>query len=154
MRIQICGGSKLDSKFLYQNHNIEHFVIVQISRYRVTFFFLALFQDEPRNLTVTNIKSRSADISWIEPETKGDGFKEFLVKLKKNSSLIWNTTTTMKNYTLDNLTPSTTYAITVAAKNKHNFSKEINASFTTCEEGKVYKNRNSYSDNSLNYFSI
>ncbi len=101
-------------------------------------FFLALLPDKPRNLTVTNIKSRSAEISCLDPENTGDSdLTRFWIKLKKNKFLNLNTTTDKVNeYKLDNLTPYTTYEISVAAGNKHGFGEETNTSFITSEEGK------------------
>ena len=101
-------------------------------------FFLALLPDKPRNLTVTNIKSKSAEISWLDPENTGDGnLTRFWIKLKKENSLILNTTTNKLNkYERDNLTPYTTYEITVAAGNKHGLGEETNTSFMTSEGGK------------------
>jgi hypothetical protein len=100
-------------------------------------FFLALFPDEPTKLTVTNIKSRTAEISWINPNNTGDGdLTGFWIKLKKENSLILNTTTDKVNeYELDNLTPYTTYKISVAVGNKHGFGEETITSFLTSEEG-------------------
>ncbi len=101
-------------------------------------FFLALLPDKPRNLTVTNIKSRSAEISWLDPENTGDGhLTGFWIKLKKDNSLILNTTTNKPNkYEINNLTPYTTYEITVIAGNKYGFGEETITWFTTSEEGK------------------
>jgi hypothetical protein len=110
--------------------------------------FLALLPDKPTNLTVTNITSRSAEISWADPEDKGEdtgGLSEFLIKLKKTNSLIRNTTKDKaNNYEIDNLTPITTYEISVAVGNKHGFGEEEITSFKTSEEGK----------NGINVFSI
>ena len=102
------------------------------------FFHVALFPDRPTNFTVTNITSRSAEISWLDPKNTGDGdLTRFWIKLKKDKSLILNTTTNKLNkYEINNLTPYTTYEITVAAGNKHGFSEETNTSFMTSEEGK------------------
>ncbi len=103
--------------------------------------FVALLPDKPTNLMVTNIKSRSAEISWLDPENTGDGnLTGFWIKLKKENSLLLNTTTNKLNkYERDNLTPYTTYEITVAAGNKHGFGEETITSFITPEEGKNEK---------------
>jgi hypothetical protein len=62
------------------------------------------------------------------------------IKLKKEKSLILNTTTDIVNeYKLDKLTPYTTYEISVAVRNKHGFGEETITSFTTSEEGKIDK---------------
>ena len=101
-------------------------------------FFKDLLPDKPTNLQVTNLKSRSAKITWTAPQNTGDGSLErFFIKLTKDNSLIWSKTTEIQNtYTLDNLTPYTTYKISVAAENKHDFGEEIIKLFTTLEEGK------------------
>jgi hypothetical protein len=100
-------------------------------------FFLALLPDKPTDLTVTNIKSRTARISWLDPNNTGDGdLTGFWIQLKKENSLIQNITEDKDNeYDLDNLTPYTTYKISVAVRNKHGFGEEIITSFKTLEEG-------------------
>ena len=102
-------------------------------------FFKALLPDKPTNLQVINIKSRSAEITWTASQNTGDGrLERFLIKLTKENSLIWNKTIGIENtYTLDNLTPYTTYKISVAAGNKHVFGEETIESFTTLEEGNL-----------------
>jgi hypothetical protein len=104
-------------------------------------FFLALLPDKPTNLTVTNIKSRIAEISWLDSENTGDGnLTGFRIKLKKENSVIQNITKNKDNeYDLDNLTPYTKYDISVAVRNKHGFGEEIITSFLTSEEGKIDK---------------
>ena len=88
---------------------------------------------------VTNIKSRSAEISWLDPNNTGDGdLTEFWIKLKKENSLTQNITKDKVNqYDLDNLTPYTKYEISVAVGNKHGFGEEIITSFLTSEEGEI-----------------
>ena len=86
--------------------------------------------------------SRRAEISWIDPQNTGDGgLTGFLIKLKKGNSLILNIITTSKinRYQINNLTPYTTYEISVAAGNKHGFSEETTSSFITTEEGQFLK---------------
>jgi hypothetical protein len=62
------------------------------------------------------------------------------IKLKKEKSLILNTTTDIVNkYKLEKLAPYTTYKISVAARNKHGFGEETITSFTTSEEGDIDK---------------
>ena len=98
--------------------------------------------DKPTNLTVTNITSRSAEISWQDPEYHGRyGFSRFWIELKKENSLILNITTGKVNeYEINYLTPYTTYKISVAAGNDYGFGEESNTSFsTTSEEGECYK---------------
>ena len=100
--------------------------------------FKALLPDKPPNLQVTNVKSRSAEITWQAPEDTGVGrLERFLIKLTKDNSLIWNKTTEIEyTYTLNNLTPYTTYKISVAAENQHGFGEETTESLTTPEDGK------------------
>ncbi|CAB3981683.1 Receptor-type tyrosine- phosphatase delta, partial [Paramuricea clavata] len=90
----------------------------------------------PINLTVTNIKSRSAEISWPDPKDRERfGVSRFWIKLKKENSLILNITTGRVNeYEISNLTPYTTYEISVAAGNDYGFGEESNTSFLTSEE--------------------
>ena len=85
--------------------------------------------------------SRRAEISWIDPQNTGDGgLTGFLIKLKKGNSLILNITTNKINkYQTVNLTPYTTYEISVAAGNKHGFGEETIISFITTEEGQFLK---------------
>ena len=104
--------------------------------------FLALLPDKPTNLTVTNITSRSAEISWADPENTGDDkgrvavLSGFFVKLTKENTLIRNITTDKVNQQkLTNLTPYTAYEISVTAGNKHGFGEETITSFMTFEEG-------------------
>jgi ATP-dependent phosphoenolpyruvate carboxykinase len=106
--------------------------------YTLISFFLARLPDKPTNLTVTNIKSRGAEISWINPENTGDGdLTGFRIKLKKENSLIQNIAKDKVNeYELDNLTPYTIYKISVAAGNRHGFGEETITAFKTSEEGK------------------
>ena len=103
----------------------------------LNFFSLALLPDQPTNLTVTKIKSRSAEISWIDPVNTGNGsLTRFWIKLKKDNSLIQNITTYKVNkYTLNNLTPYTTYEISLGVGNIHGFGEEIKTPLLTSEEG-------------------
>ena len=103
------------------------------------FSFEALLPDKPPNLTVTNIHSRSAEISSTAPQNTGDGrLGRFWIKLTKDNSLIRNMITAgnVTTYKVDKLAPYTTYQISVAAGNEHGFSEETIKSFTTIEEGK------------------
>ncbi|CAB4022221.1 Receptor-type tyrosine- phosphatase delta, partial [Paramuricea clavata] len=94
-------------------------------------------QDKPTNLTFTNIKSRSAEISWINPENTGDGVLTgfWIIIKKENSSILNIITKKVKKYKSDNLSPYTTYEISVAAGNKNGFSEGKTTSFTTSEDG-------------------
>jgi hypothetical protein len=93
--------------------------------------------DKPINLTVTSITSRSAEISWLDSENEGRfGLSRFWIKLKKENSRILNITTGRVNkYEINNLTPYSTYEISVAAGNDYGFGEESNTSFSTSEEG-------------------
>ena len=98
-----------------------------------------MLPDKPSNLQITNVKSRSAEITWTAPQNTGDGSLErFLIRLTKDNSLIWSKTTGIENTDkLDNLTPYTTYKISVSAGNKHGVGEETIESFTTLEEGNL-----------------
>ena len=103
--------------------------------YTLISFFLARFPDKPRDLKVTNIKSRSAEISWADPENTGDGdLTNFWIR--GNSSILNKVTNKVNKYKFDNLTPYTTYEISVVAGNQHGFGEEEITSFKTSEEGK------------------
>ena len=110
---------------------------LKLISYDLNFFSLAMLPDRPTNLTVTNIKSRTAEISWIDPVNTGNGsLTRFWIKLKKDNFLIGNITNDKVNkYTLKNLTPYTTYEISVAVGNKNGFGEETITSFLTSEEG-------------------
>ena len=115
-------------------YSLHHLTIVCLS---INSFSPALTPDQPTNLTVTNITSRSAEISWIDPVNTGNGsLTRFRIKLKKDNSVIQNITANKVNqYTLSNLIPYTKYEVTVAAENKHGFGEEAITSFLTSEEG-------------------
>ena len=95
--------------------------------------------DKPTNLAVANIKSRSAKISWLDPIFHGVNGRasRFWIKLTKENFLLLNITTGKVNiYKINNLTPYTTYEISVAAGNQdYGFGEESNTSFLTSEEG-------------------
>ena len=101
-------------------------------------FFLALLPDKPTDLTVTNIKSRSAEIFWADPDNTGDGdLTGVWIKMKKENSFILNNFAYKVNkYKLDNLTPYTKYEISLAAGNQIGYSEQTITSFITSEEGK------------------
>ena len=130
MRIEICGRCKYDVNLVIT----YHLTIVCLS---IHSFSLALVPDPPRSLTMTNITSRSAEISWIDPVNTGSGsLTRFWIKLKKDGSLIQSITTNKVNhYTLPNLIPYTKYEISVAGGNKHGFGEEAITLFLTSEEG-------------------
>jgi hypothetical protein len=69
-------------------------------------------------------------------ERKYSYFSRFLIKLKKENTLILSIRTGRANeYQLNNLTPYTTYVISVAAGNHYGFGEESVSSFLTSEEG-------------------
>ena len=96
-----------------------------------------MLPDKPTNLTVTNITSRSAELSWLDPKNQGIySLSRFLIKLKKENSPLLNITTGKVNeYKINNLTSYTTYEISVAAGNERGFGKETITSFLTTSEG-------------------
>ena len=96
-----------------------------------------MLPDKPTNLTVANITSRSAEISWLDPKYPGIfNLSRFWIKLKKNNSLILAITTGKVNeYKINDLIPYTTYEISVAAGNFPGFGEETITSFLTSEEG-------------------
>ena len=107
-------------------------------------FFLALVPDKPRHLTVTNIKSRSAEISWLDPNPGNPciqlNITQFSIQVKKDDDvlIISGNTGKVYEYKLRDLTPYTTYEISVAAGNTHGFGEETNTWFITSEEGECY----------------
>jgi hypothetical protein len=91
---------------------------------------------------VTHITSRSVNVSWQDPENVGEsdeGLSGVWIKLKKDNSLILNITTTKVNtYEINsNLTPHTTYEISIAVGNRDGFGDGNISSFTTSEEGET-----------------
>ena len=116
---------------------IKYFKIILV------LFYIALAPDKPTNLTVTNITSRSADVSWLDPKRRRvfiyPYISRFWIKLKKENSLILNITTGKVNeYEINNLTSYTRYEISVAAGNSYGFGEETITSFQTSEEGECY----------------
>ena len=106
------------------------------------FFPIALVPDKPTNLTVINITSNGVEISWIDPKNQGRyRLSRFWIKLKKENFLILSISTGKVNkYRIENLTPYTTYEISVAAGNYLGFGEEISTLFLTFEEGGCLKN--------------
>ena len=114
---------------------IKYFKIILV------LFYIGLVPDKPTNLTVTNITSRSADVSWLDPKRRGeyDRFSRFWIKLKKeNSEILSITTGKVNGYEINNLTSYTRYEISVAAGNSNGFGEETITSFLTSEEGECY----------------
>ena len=100
------------------------------------YFPIAILPDKPTNIAVTNITSRSAKISWLDPKNQGRyGLSNFWIALKKDNSLILIIVTGKVNeYEIDNLTPFTTYEISVAAGNGYGSGEETITSVLTSEE--------------------
>ena len=97
-----------------------------------------MLPDKPSNLTVINITSESAGISWVDPANEGNiDLTGFRIKLTKDNTVILNITIKKVNkYEIDNLTPNTTYEVSVAAGNQNGFGEETITSFTTLGKGK------------------
>ena len=94
---------------------------------------------KPTNLSVSNMTCRSAKISWLDPEYKGVfNLTQFWIKLKKNNSLLLDITTENVNeYQILNLTPFTTYELSVTAGNSQGFGEDFAVTtFLTSEVGK------------------
>ena len=100
-------------------------------------FYLVALPDKPTNLTVTDITSRSAKISWKDPKIHGRyGLSGFWIILKKDTTpVFWIRTGRLNNYELKNLAPYTGYEVSVAAGNYVGFEKGAAWSFATSEEG-------------------
>ena len=81
-------------------------------------------------------------MSWIDPKNQGRyRLSRFWIKLKKENFLILSINTGKVNkYRIENLTPYTTYEISVAAGNYLGFGEEISTLFLTFEEGGCLKN--------------
>ena len=94
--------------------------------------------DKPTNLTITAITSRSATISWQDPKHLGlNSLSNFRIELKKGSNHVMGVTTPKVNeYRINNLTPYTTYEVSVASGNKYGFDAGTISSFSTSEAGK------------------
>ena len=106
----------------------------------ILYFSIGLIPGKPRNLTVANITSKTAVISWLDPEVGVQGFlyyaSRFFINLKKENTTILSIATGKVNkYKLYNLTSYTTYEISVAAGNYYGVGEESVTSFLTSEEG-------------------
>jgi hypothetical protein len=103
----------------------------------IYFSNIGLVNDKPTNLAVANITSRSAEISWLDPKNHGKyGLSLFRIELKKNVVIRSFTIHPKVNeYEIDNLTPHTTYEISVAAGNYRGYSVGAITTFLTSEEG-------------------
>ena len=109
-------------------------------------FVQAVVPHKPRNLTVTNITSRSADVSWLDPANPNDqGYShryvtKFFIIFKKDKSIVLNITTDNRihDYEINSLIPYTTYEISVAAGNDIGYGKEAVLLFLTSKEGMHY----------------
>ena len=95
--------------------------------------------DKPRNLTITNITSTTAVISWLDPERQSkhdDHVSRFFIKVKRENTAIPSIVTEKVNeLKLNNLTSYTTYDISVAAGNHYGIGEESVTLFLTSEEG-------------------
>ena len=100
---------------------------------------LVAFPGKPTNLTVTAISSRSATISWQDAKIRVfyNWVSNFRIQLKRDSNVIVGNITlkVVNEYKIYNLTPYTTYKISVSAGNDHGFGEESVTSFLTSEEG-------------------
>jgi hypothetical protein len=77
--------------------------------YTFVLFPVGLVPEKPTGLTVTDITSRSAKISW--PWQFCYGCQRYWIKLKKNNTLILNITSLIRRKIFRTLTPYTTYEI-------------------------------------------
>jgi hypothetical protein len=77
----------------------------------------------------------------MDPKNRGIyGLSNFWIELKKDNSLILNITTGRVNkYKINNLTPYTTYEISVAAGNYYGFDDGAISLFLTSEEGECLR---------------
>jgi hypothetical protein len=95
--------------------------------------------DKPTNVTVNAIASRSATISWQDPEILGvQSLLNFRFEVKKDNKIILAITLPKVNkYNINNLAPYTRYQISVASGNIfYGFDEEAIFLFTTSEEGR------------------
>ena len=122
---QISATHQLFANILF----CQLLVSYAFQKYILYNFFIGLVPDVPMNLAVTNLTPRSAKISWKH------AFSTYWIRLKKNNSLILNTTTTRKRYEITNLTPNTRYEISVAAQNRYGLGQDTFTSFLTPEDG-------------------
>ncbi|CAB4036314.1 tyrosine- phosphatase Lar-like, partial [Paramuricea clavata] len=95
-----------------------------------------LVPDKPTNLAVSNITSKSAEISWLDPKTQGRyRVSRFWIKLRKENAIILSIRTRKVNeYEIDNLISYTRYQISVAAGSRLGFGTETVISFLTSEQ--------------------
>jgi hypothetical protein len=137
--ILVTSVTKRVNKLHYES---PLFYIKMLSNILIS-FFLALVPDKPRNLTITKIKSRSAEISWLDPDHGNPWIQfnitRFWIQVKKDDVLILSANTgNVYEYKLSGFTPYTMYEISVTAGNTHGFGEETNTSFLTSEEGECY----------------
>ena len=100
------------------------------------------FPDKPQSLTVTNITSTSAKISWQSPKDSGNyGLYRFWIKIKRDSSLVRSIITPGRQYSyqINHLNPYTEYEISVAGGNDRGYEQWTISSFLTSEEGKCWE---------------
>ncbi|XP_028417483.1 uncharacterized protein LOC114541876 [Dendronephthya gigantea] len=104
---------------------------------RIDFIGYAVLPGTPRNLTLTDITSRSADVSWLESEHPAHTLRiRYLIKVITDNSVILNVTTdrNVYRYKIDHLTPYTVYEISISARNYYGFGVAASTSFLTSEE--------------------
>ena len=130
---QISAAHQLFANILF----CQLLVSYAFQKYILYNFFIGLVPDVPINLAVTNLTPRSAKISWERDRDYlfPNPFSTYWIRLKKNNSLILNTTTTRKRYEITNLTPNTRYEISVAAQNRYGLGQDTFTSFLTPEDG-------------------
>jgi hypothetical protein len=97
--------------------------------------------------------SRNAEISWQDPNNTGEGnLTGFSIQVMTGDDEILNITTYKINkYSINNLTPHTSYNIVVAAGNKHGFGEEVQTTLTTTEEGRNERQCNASDDKDSEY---
>ena len=90
-----------------------------------------MLPDKIKHVAVNNITSTSAKVFWSDPETKflrGQFvLSRFRIKLsnKNNLTSLSITTGKVNEYVLHNLSPYTTYEVSVAAGNEYGFGEEM-----------------------------
>ena len=118
--------------------------------FTIIYCTIDLANDKPRNLTVANITSRSAEISWLKPKNHGRYYRYyFRITLEEKGKSIRLSKGTrpskVNKYKLDNLIPFTTYEIYVATIMSYlggrGYSEESITSFVTLEEGTFFIQR-------------
>ena len=130
----LLGQVELEQVEIRNYHTLIIIIIVQLL-WSLT-VGLVVLPDKPTNLTVTDITSKSAKISWQDSNDRGKyAPSRVWIKVKKEGSLIFNITTEKVNeYEINNLASYTTYEVFVAAGNVFGFGEEAVISFSTLSE--------------------